>query len=196
MSLILSLQPYLEPVATAALLINVYLAARANIYNFLFGAIGVALYFVIFYQAKLYADMSLQLVYFGLQFYGCYQWLYGSATHQALDIVSANKKIWNIALFATILLFGILVYVLSHYTDSTTVKIDALTTAMSLTAQWMMNKKYLENWWLWMLVDIISIKMYLFKDLYLTAGLYGIFFIICCMGYLRWRAGAAKLAIA
>jgi nicotinamide mononucleotide transporter len=189
------LQPYLEPIATATLLINVYLAARANIFNFLFGAIGVSLYFLIFYQVKLYADMSLQLVYLSLQFYGCYQWLYGSAKHDALTISKANKNIWCITAIATIVLFFGLVYLLSHYTDSTTVQIDALTTALSLTAQWMMNKKYLENWWLWMVVDAISIKMYLFKGLYLTSGLYAVFFIICCMGYIHWQTQRKQLPL-
>src|SRR5579872_3993236 len=95
-----TLQPYLEPIATIALLINVYLAARANILNFLFGAIGVLLYFLIFYQVKLYADMSLQLVYLSLQFYGYYQWRYGSKIHDALQISRADKKIWIITIIS------------------------------------------------------------------------------------------------
>lgn len=185
-------QHYLEPFATVALLINVYLAARANIFNFLFGAIGVSLYFLIFYQTKLYADMSLQLVFLILQFYGYYQWRYGGVAHNALQIKRADQKIWSIAIISIIALYLIIAYILSYYTDSNTVLIDALTTAMSLTAQWMMNKKYLENWWIWMLVDAISIKMYLFKHLYLTSGLYAIFFMICCVGYFHWRETSKK----
>lgn len=183
----INLQHYLETPATIAGLINVYLAARTNIWNWLFGIITVTLYMLIFYQVKLYADMSLQLIFLTLQFYGWYQWLYGGNNHSELNVRKASLSIYLIATISTLILFGLIAFVLQHYTDSTTVYIDAFTTAMSLVAQWMMSKKWIENWWLWMLVDVISIKMYIFKHLYLTSGLYAVFFIICCMGYVTWR---------
>ncbi len=183
----IDLQHYLEAPATIAGLINVYLAARANIWNWLFGIITVTLYMLIFYQVKLYADMSLQFIFLILQFYGCYQWLYGGKNHAELDVQRASYSIYLFALSLTLILFAFIAFILHTYTDSTTVIIDAITTAMSLVAQWMMSKKWVENWWLWILVDVISIKMYLFKLLYLTSGLYAVFFIICCMGYMTWR---------
>lgn len=182
----INLEHYLETPATIAGLINVYLAARTNIWNWLFGIITVTLYMFIFYQVKLYADMSLQLVFLILQFYGWYQWLYGGNNHSKLDVRKAALSIYIIASLATLILFVIIAFVLHRYTDSTTVMIDAFTTAMSLVAQWMMSKKWIENWWLWMLVDVILVKMYIFKGLYLTSGLYAVFFIICLMGYIAW----------
>lgn len=181
------IQSHLELFATCAGLINVYLAARANIWNWLFGMVTVTLYMVIFFQVKLYCDMGLQVVFLLLQFYGLFQWLYGAGHDQPLQVNTANKKMYGLALILLIGLFVLFVFILKSYTDSTTVVIDALTTALSLVAQWMMCKKWLENWWLWMVVDLISIKMYLIKHLYLTSFLYAIFFIICCMGYVIWK---------
>jgi nicotinamide mononucleotide transporter len=177
----------LEMTAVIAGLLNVYLAARTSLWNWLFGIITVSLYVIIFFHAKLYADMLLQFIFLALQFYGWYQWLRGGAQHSALNVRSANVKIYAVALIATFILFVTISYLLKNYTDSTTVYIDAFTTALSLVAQWMMSKKWIENWLLWMLVDIISIRMYLVKHLYFTTGLYFLFFMICVMGYYTWR---------
>lgn len=183
----ITIQQHLETMATIAGLLNIYLAARVNIWNWFFGIIMVSLYTIIFYHVKLYADMSLQGVYFILQFYGIYQWLFGGMKHSALPVTKATIEIYFTATMLTTAIFLTIAYLLHRYTDSTTVTIDAFTTALSLVAQWMMCKKWLENWWLWMIVDAISIKMYIFKHLYLTAGLYGVFFIVCVYGYYAWR---------
>ncbi len=176
-----------EIIATITGFLNIYLAARANIWNWFFGIITVSLYAIIFFEVKLYADMGLQLVFFCLQFYGIYQWLYGGAQHHARTVQRANKIILLIAFVATLILFGSIAFILQRYTDSTTVYIDAFTTALSLVAQWMMSKKWLEHWWLWMVVDVISISMYLNKSLYFTSGLYAAYFFLCVVGYVTWK---------
>lgn len=177
----------LEIIAVMAGLLNVYLAARASLWNWFFGIITVSLYAIIFFHSKLYADMSLQFIFLALQFYGWYQWLHGGNHHAALEVRKADNKIYLTALIATLTLYTVIAYVLKNYTDSTTIAIDSFTTALSLVAQWMMSKKWIENWWLWMLVDVISIRMYLIKHLYFTTGLYALFFIICMLGYFTWR---------
>jgi nicotinamide mononucleotide transporter len=179
------IQPSFELVATCAGLMNVYLAARASKWNWFFGIITVTLYMIIFFQVKLYCDMCLQIVFLGLQVYGIVQWSRGG--HQSLQVTKAGPKIQLVALGLFSLLFILFIYLLKSYTDSTTIVMDAFITALSLVAQWMMCKKWLENWWLWMVVDIVSIKMYLIKHLYLTSGLYAAFFIICCFGYRVWQ---------
>lgn len=180
----------LELIASTCLIINVYLAARGKIINFLFGAIGVLLYFFIFYQAKLYADMMLQLVFFSLQFHGAYFWYFGKGNADAPVVSLMNREgVGEIIRLttATAVLFYALAFVLKNYTDSTTVMIDALTTAMSLTAQWMMNRKMLETWIVWVVIDVISIEMYAIKHLHLTTGLMFIYFGLAVLGYTRWR---------
>ena len=178
---------FFEMTATLSGLLNNYLIVRENIWNWLFGILTVSIYAVIFFHVKLYADMGLQLIFFSLQFYGLYQWLYGSKQQTALAITEATKTIWLIASLSTFILFGNIAYLLQHYTDSTTIWIDALTTALSLVAQWMMSKKWIEHWWVWMIVNIVSINMYLNKHLYFTSILYAIYFFLCVLGYYTWK---------
>lgn len=177
----------LEMLATACGLLNIYLIVRESLWNWLFGIITVSLYVLIFYQVKLYADMSLQMVFFILQFYGLYQWLYGNKDRTANTIRNAPASTLTAAFFATICLFTIIAFLLQRFTDSTTVHIDAITTSLSLVAQWMMSKKWIEHWWVWTLANTISIAMYLNKSLYFTSGLYFIFIFLNIFGYYAWH---------
>lgn len=177
----------LELIATCSGLVNIYLVARANIWNWFFGIITVSLYLIIFLQVKLYADMALQMVFFCLQFYGFYQWRYGAALRTPLKVQQAKVRTLCRTAFITVAAFASIACLLHYYTDSKTVLLDAAVTALSLVAQWMMSKKWLEHWLLWMLVDVISVIMYLTKQLYFTTGLYTILFLICLYGYLTWR---------
>lgn len=177
----------LELIAASAGFINIYLVARNNIWNWLFGIINVSLYAIIFFHTKLYADMGLQLVFLVLQFYGLYQWRYGGKHHAKRSITQAPNTILLSAFFITVFLFLSIVFLLEHYTDSTTVYADAFITSCSLTAQWMMSKKWLEHWALWIVINLISIGLYFYKNLYFTSGLYVIFLYFCVMGYRIWH---------
>lgn len=176
----------LELPAALCGLLNVYLAARANVWNWLFGILTVSLYLVIFYQVKLYADMSLQSVFLMLQFYGFYQWQYGGEQHCALAIDSMPKASWKWLLLGGLLIAAVISWILKTYTDSTQIPLDVFTATLSLAAQWMMSKKYIQNWLMWIVVDMVSIYMYVIKHLYLTAGLYLVFLVICISGYISW----------
>lgn len=178
---------YFELLATIAGLLNIYLAARNSMWNWLFGIIAVSLYLVIFFQVKLYADMSLQFIFLLMQFYGIYQWRYGGDQQSYLEIKRAPPKIYWLASINGLFLFSIIAYSLLHYTDSTTVYIDACTTTLSLIAQWMMSRKWLEHWFVWSIVNLISIDMYYYKNLYFTSALYGIYIVLCVMGYRLWQ---------
>ncbi|MCX7124408.1 MAG: nicotinamide riboside transporter PnuC [Gammaproteobacteria bacterium] len=181
-----SLKHDIEIPATIAAFFNIYLAARNSIWNWVLGLVAVTLYAVVFYEAKLYGDMCLQGVYFIFQFYGWYEWMHGGKNSGELSVTRLPKSLYLISGLALLVLYGIFVYLLSHDTNSTTPIIDAFTTSLSLIAQWMMCRRYLENWLLWIGLDAISIYMYWYKNLYLTAGLYGVFFVLCCMGYQVW----------
>jgi nicotinamide mononucleotide transporter len=177
----------LETIAVICCFINIYLIARANIFNYLFGIVTVLSYFIIFLKTKLYADMSLQIVFLVLQFYGWYQWKFGAKT---IILASINKATTTSLLCMTIItaiLFAIISTILFKFTDSTTVYLDALITSLSLVAQWMMSKRWLAHWVVWMLVDLVSIKTYLMKDLYFTSTLYSILFLLCIYGYYSWK---------
>lgn len=181
------LKHILEIPAVITAFFNILLAAKNSIWNWLFGLIAVSLYGIIFYQTKLYANMSLQGIYFVFQIYGWYQWQYGGDKHTELSVSKTPLSQYSILSAAFIILFFTYFFTLSDYTNSTTPIIDSLTTAMSLIAQWMMCKRWIENWFLWMIMDLIAIEMYWNKNLHLTALLYGSFFILCCFGYRTWK---------
>ncbi|OGT33130.1 MAG: hypothetical protein A3C44_06025 [Gammaproteobacteria bacterium RIFCSPHIGHO2_02_FULL_39_13] len=188
----ISLQTMIEVPATLTAFLNIYLAARANIWNWLFGFFAVILYAFIFYHTRLYGDMTLQAVYLLFQFYGWYQWKSGGDKATALPISKTPHSQYYILSAAFFILFALFFVLLKHYTNSTTPFIDAFTTALSLVAQWMMCKKWLENWVAWMVLDFISLYMYFSKELYLTMGLYATFFILCVMGYQAWKRELSK----
>lgn len=177
----------LEIAAVIAGLLNIYLIGKASCWNWLFGMMTVSLYFIIFKQVGLYADMSLQLVFLFLQFYGLYQWLKKSDHCHVIHISYVPRRLINITIAATLLLFLAICYLLKNYSNSTTIFFDALITSLSLIAQWMMSKKWIEHWYLWISVDVISIYVYLNKNLYLTSGLYATFLLLCIMGLYTWR---------
>lgn len=178
---------YLEAIAFMSGVVNVYLATRCSLWNWLFGIITVSLYAIIFFNTKLYADMGLQGVFLIFQFYGLYQWCYGSSEKKPIAMqLMSHSTCFSLALAAIILFVGIN-FILKHSTDSTTIYPDATITTLSLIAQWMMSKKYLRHWVLWIVVDLFSIGLYISKTLYLTALLYSVFMLLCIKGYYQWR---------
>ncbi|HLB57743.1 MAG TPA: nicotinamide riboside transporter PnuC, partial [Gammaproteobacteria bacterium] len=166
-NMVISLKTIIEVPAVLAAFANIYLAARASMWNWLFGIFAVILYGIIFYQTRLYGDMSLQAVYLFFQFYGWRQWKFGGARASLLSVTRMPQSQCYILGIILFILYGVFYYLLSRYTNSTTPYIDAFTTALSLIAQWMMCKKWLENWLAWILLDVISLYMYTYKHLYL-----------------------------
>lgn len=176
-----------EMVAAVAGFMNIYLIARNNIWNYFFGILNVTLFAVVFFHAKLYADMGLQIAFLVLQFYGIYLWLHVGCKKIVRPISTASYNVLFIALFSSLFLFSFVAFILHHYTDSTTVYADAFITALSLVAQWMMSNKWLEHWYLWIVVNLVSIILYLIKGLYFATGLYVVLLYICSLGYLVWK---------
>jgi nicotinamide mononucleotide transporter len=177
----------LEIIAVICCFLNIYLVARAQAINFIFGIFTVSLYFVIFFKTKLYADMLLQLIFLILQFYGWYQWVSKMDSDHMVSIKKGSSSLLFYTFLITVTLFVTICTILSSYTDSTTIYMDSLITTLSLVAQWMMSRKLLIHWWFWMVADIFSIKIYIFKGLYFTSLLYVILFFICIYGYLNWK---------
>jgi nicotinamide mononucleotide transporter len=154
--------------------------------------VNVTLYIVVFYEARLYADMGLQVVYIALSLYGWYQWLYGGANRSELPVSRATRRS-AVALpvvgLASVALLGTLLH---RTTNAALPYLDSTTTTTSLIAQWMMTRKILENWLVWMAVDVVYIGMFINKNLYPTAGLYAVFLVLAAMGYRDWRRNYAR----
>ncbi|MGI9102988.1 MAG: nicotinamide riboside transporter PnuC [Terriglobales bacterium] len=177
----------LEAAGVITGLVCVWLAARENIWNWAFGIATAVCYIVVFTQAKLYADAGLQVFYIGISVYGWWNWLFGGSDRSELPVTRVRfPESLRLAL-VTAVSTATLMLLLRRFTDSTVPFWDALTTSMSLVAQYMLGRKQIENWWLWMAADVIYVALYVYKSLYLTAGLYVVFFALCILGLVRWQ---------
>jgi nicotinamide mononucleotide transporter len=180
------MQP-LELVAVVVTVAAVYLTTRQNIWCWPLGLVSVTLYAVVFFQAKLYADMGLQGLYFALSVYGWWAWLHGGEGHGELAVSRASARAKAI-LAAIALVAGVaLGQGLARFTDASLPFMDSLLTSSSIVAQWMQTRKLLEAWLVWLVVDVFYVGMFLYKELYPTAGLYTLFLFLAVRGFVEWR---------
>jgi len=165
--------------------ICVWLVVRENVWNWPVGLVNVTLFFILFYQARLYADMCLQAVYFGLGVYGWWNWVYGAPNKPKLPISKTTWVEW-IALLIIIPLgtWGIREVLIAVQGEAPFW--DSLTTVLSLCAQYLLSRKRLENWYFWIAADIIYVPLFLSRGLPLISFLYGIFLVMCLVGITRW----------
>jgi nicotinamide mononucleotide transporter len=165
----------------------VWLAARENIWNWPIGIANNIFYLIVFWRSGLYADSGLQVFYFAIAVYGWWMWARGGAASRELPASRTSKDV-VVGLTVMTAVMATLLYVgLRRYTNSTVPAGDAITTALSLTAQYMLGRKWLENWLVWITADCIYIGLYYNKHLYWTSMLYAIFIAMCVAGYLGWK---------
>ncbi len=176
----------LEWIGTITGFACVYLAAKEHILNWPTSIISVLAYCILFFEYKLYGDAILQLYFLSTAIYGWYYWLKRQEQHKK-PIVKYNTKELILTVCIIIILSLLLGGFLNHFTDSNVPYIDGFCTAMSFVAQFLMTRKVLQNWILWIIVDICYVPLYLYKNLVLTALLYVLFLILATMGYLAWR---------
>ncbi|HJQ21980.1 MAG TPA: nicotinamide riboside transporter PnuC [Gemmatimonadaceae bacterium] len=183
---------WVQWVAAIAGAISVYLSARENIWSWPTAIVNVGLYIFVFYESGLYSDMGLQVVYLALSIYGWYEWLYGGAQRTALHVTRASALEWSVGAIGAI----VFVLVIGRFTSTLPgvafPYLDASLTAISLVAQWMMTRKKLENWVLWIIADIVYVPMYLVKHLAVTSALYVVFLGLAVMGLVEWRRSYAR----
>jgi nicotinamide mononucleotide transporter len=176
----------LEIVATIFGLWSVWAYTRQSMWAWPSGLINVVLFIVLFWNSQLYGETGLQVVFVVLQIYGWWCWWRGTGTGDALPITRTSPRLWTV--LAAVSVAGIvpLGLFLQHGTTSTTPWWDAVPTILSLVAQWMISKKKLENWYVWIVVDIFSIPLFAYKELYLVSMLYAVFLVLCILGVRQW----------
>ena len=182
-----------EIVAAIFGVISVFLSVRQNIWSWPTAIVNVGMYIFVFFRSRLYADTGLQVVYVVLNFYGWYQWLYGGKNRTELPVSRTSARLGALLVVIGAVSTALMGTFLRHTADVLPY-MDALTTSTSLVAQWMMTKKLLENWIIWVAVDVVYIGMYIYKDLYVTSALYAVFLILSVMGYLEWKRSLASSA--
>jgi nicotinamide mononucleotide transporter len=167
--------------------VSVYLAARENIWNWPTAIVSVAMYIVIYIDAGLYSDAVLQAFFLIMSVYGWYKWLYGGESHSELRVSRATPRIWVVCVVAGLGFWYLDASAMSRLKGVSFPYIDAATTTVSLIAQWMMTRKLLENWVLWIAVNVVYIPVLLVKALYPTAALYAILLLLAIKGLVDWR---------
>ena len=164
----------------------VWLVTRGNIWNWPIGLVNNLFFAVLFWRARLFADMGLQGVYFALGIWGWWHWLRGGKNHSRLEVTRSTRGEWiGIALFLAFGTWGLRELLIA--VNGAAPFWDSLTTTLCLAAQYLLCRKRIENWWLWITADIIYVPLYFSRHLPLTAILYAGFIGLCVIGLLRWR---------
>lgn len=164
----------------------VYLTVLENVWNWPIGIINSAFYVWVFATAKLYMDTGLSVVYVILGIYGWYWWLFGGQTKDDLPITHTPRE-QHVVLGLVTLCAGALMWRLNLHLGGSAPIADAALTAISLLAQYMLTRKYIENWVCWIIADVCYIPLFFWKGLNLTGLLYFIFLGLAISGYLNWR---------
>lgn len=175
-------------------IIYLWLEYRANIYLWVAGIIMPAIYIFVYYDAGLYADFGINIYYLLIALYGWFAWKTGftltgkkQATEQELPISYTPRSAWAKITVTYLIAQIAIAWLLINYTDSTVPWADSFTTALSIVGMWMLARKYVEQWWVWCIVDVASSALYVYKELYFTAVLYAVYAIIAIFGYYKWK---------
>jgi len=172
-----------ELVAVIFTLFSVIYAANKSILNWAYGVIGIVMYAIIFFERSLYYNFLLQFVYLIQSIYGIVEWRKNKSNNQnTLKISYLNIK--NRSIFVDISIILLILYFL-NITQYTSL-LDIITSFISIIATYMLAKGKIENWILWMVVDVIYIILFFTVGLYISAFLYLIYFILCIWGYIKW----------
>jgi nicotinamide mononucleotide transporter len=180
---------YIEISGAVLGILYIFLSIRQNIFTWPTGLATSVLYIYVFFQSKFYADMGLQVYYVGISLYGWYFWLKGEKKDNKI-VVPVTKLTKNKLLFlipVVIIIYFIILFVLLNYTDSPVPYMDSMTTALSIVATWMLARKILEHWLIWIFVDAISAGMYIYKELWATTILMAVYTIMAFIGYSKWK---------
>ncbi len=185
----------LEAVAVVFGIVSVWLSVREHVVSWPTAIVSVSLYFFVFRDARLYADMGLQVFYAGISAYGWYHWLFGGANRGALRVSRTPRPVWLALPVLWVAGTAALGTLLHRGTDAALPYVDSALTVGSLLAQWMMTRKYLENWTIWVGLDVAYVILFISRDLRLTAFLYVVYGILAARGLVEWRRSLVTTAI-
>lgn len=185
---------YIELLGAILGIVYVFFSIRQNILTWPVGLLTSILYVWVFFDSKLYADMGLQLYYVFISIYGWYEWLHGNKNETKGELKISRLTLSlaiNLALIS-LAIFVLIWFVLKNYTDSPVAVADALATALSIVATWMLARKILEHWLVWIFVDAFSIGLFVYKGLHATVVLFAVYATMAVVGYIEWRKEISK----
>ncbi|MDR2233410.1 MAG: nicotinamide riboside transporter PnuC [Tannerella sp.] len=184
--------PTIEIIGAFISLLYLRLEYKANVWLWPVGVITPLIYIYIFFTGKLYAVMGINIYYLFASIYGWYCWRRQPTGESELQILRLPKShIWKLsAVFAV--LFTLIIWVLTRYSDNPAPYGDAFVTALSVVAMWMLAKKFAEQWLVWVVVNLVSAALFFSQALYPTGVLYAIYAIVSIFGYRKWKLMALK----
>ncbi len=183
-----------EILGTLLGLAYIILSVRQRIFTWPAGIASSMLYVIVFFQARLYANALLQFYYVGMGIYGWYYWLKGKRETSSGQLPVKRLRLSQGVKLGMLLipLFGVFYYILSAHTDSPVPIMDAMTTSLSIVATWMLARKILFNWVIWIVVDLAAAGLYIYRELYPTSILYMVYTVLAFYGYLEWKKSIQK----
>ena len=185
-----SMSPW-EVIAVVFAMAYLLLAVRENILCWLFAFMSTAIYTVLFWDVSLLMESALNVYYMAMAIYGWYQWTHGGHNGndepQALAVQSMSGKQHALVVAATAILVAISGYLLSEHSSAAWPYIDSFTTWASVITTYLVTQKYLQNWLYWIVIDAVSIPLYIDRGLGLTALLFAAYIIIAAIGYRSWK---------
>lgn len=198
MSLLISIKNWLETQSLLEVsgvitgILCVYLAAKNRIWSWPLAIISVLIYVIIFTEARLYADAGLQIYFLIMNIYGWYFWSRKSDQQSKVPVSHISLKESLLSVLAISLFTAVLGTFLFKGTDASFPYVDSFCTACSIVAQLLLARKIIENWLIWIAVDIIYVGVYILKDLHLTAGMYTLYVFIAAIGYIDWKKNLSQ----
>ena len=190
---------WLDITTTLLGLAYILLEYKASIWLWLVGFLMQALDIVLYYDKGLYADCGMEFYYIAMTIYGFVNWKFikgnkSPEKKQELPVTHFKRSLimpWTVA---TLAIWAVIWWLLATKTNSTVPVADSFTTALSFVGIWALARKYLEQWLIWIAVDVVTCGLYIYKDIPFKAGLYGLYVIIAIMGYMKWKKMMTKQA--
>ena len=160
---------------------------RASAWMWAVGFAMQALGIVLYYQKGLYADCGMEFYYLAMTVYGWWRWIHGGTAKKSLSIRHFPRRVVLPWLLVTGIIWAVIYWLLVTFTNSNVPLADSFTTALSIVGIWALAHKYLEQWFIWIAVDVVTSILYFYKDIPFKASLYALYVIIAIFGYLKWR---------
>ncbi len=182
----------LQIVGTTLGFLYLWLEYKANIWLWVVGALMPMVHGVLYLQSGIYADAAMQLYYVLAGLYGLYVWKRGSSAKKEMAITHTPIG-WVLPLVLVYAVLNIALYfLLTEFTDSQVPLFDSISTALSIVAMWMLSRKLVEQWLVWLVVDAISVGLYFYKGIPITGCLYLVYCVLAVVGYMRWMREVRK----
>ena len=182
---------WLDIVTTILGLAYILLEYRVSIWLWIVGFFMQSLDIVLYYQKGLYADCGMEFYFLGMTFYGLFHWLRNPSAEKAqsthIPITHFPLRLLFIWSIITLCIWGAIYWFLVTYTDSRVPLADSFTTALSFVGIWALARKYLEQWLIWIVVDVVTSALYFYKNIPFKASLYALYVVIAILGYRKWR---------